>query len=320
VWVFAASAHAQEEDPNLAGTVSALTGQTTITLQDESTQPLDYEYLRVFFDEKLDISAESSAWLFLREKRGVCHLEAGSSAKFIPVMSDGQLVSLCLVVHRGRATLLSPTGDNRRLVLSDGSNGGYAVLRGGSAVLDVSDAGSVVTAVAGEVLIFKGAMPEGGPMAADGSPVRPPDVTLAVDERVDLSNLMKSPAVVATAGAELYAMGLERADRWVESAEQGDFTPQRVEARGIGESFIQTTSADFSYDQPRAPTVLTTRSATPIVTNIRANPAEALVSSGVPSEVVLGTRFLRTRIIGTSGAGGTSISVNQFARPPIDLD
>ena len=314
----AAAVSAQDEDPTLAATVSAVAGKVEKKALDGETKLLGGGD-QVFYDENLTIPTDGDIWLTLKEKRGAVHLAAGSSAHFLPVEVAGQLVSLQLLVEKGQATLIMRAGDDRRLVVSTGVDGGYAVVRGGAATAEVSDAGAFITAQSGEVLVFKVAVPKGGPLGADGTPLNPSAMTLPPGERVAVANLAKSQSAATVAGEGLYAMGLRTADAWVERAEQGDFTPQRVEARGGGESFVGQTSTEFSFDQARPPVAVTTRAVSTIVTNVRANPAEALVASRVPASVVVGQKVFRTRITGSPGTGGSGISANPNVRTLIDI-
>lgn len=306
----------QDEDPSLAGVVSAVAVNVEkIQVDGETVMLVGGD--RVFFEDKLVTPSAGGVWLTLREKRGVVQLMGDSSASFLPLEVDEQSISLRFVMERGRATVMSRSSDNRPMVVvaGGGETGGWALVRGGSVTVDVSASDVTLSARSGEVLVYKGVVPDVSPLNADGTPVNPPALTLAPGESISFADMAKGPAVAVaeSEGTGLYAMALRKADFWVAKAEQGDFTPQRVEARGGGGTFLEQTSTGFSFDQARPPVAVVTRTNTVIVTNIRVNPAEALVASRVPTSVVVGQRFLRTRIIGNPGSGDSSLSANPFA-------
>ncbi len=306
---------AQEEDPSLAGVVTAVSDKVQKIQADGETVEL-VGGDQVFFDDKLVTPASGGVWLALREKRGVVQLGGETTARFLSVDADGQPVSMQMVVERGRATLMTRSSDARRLVVVAGDPAtGYALVSGGSLTVDAGANLVTLSARSGDVLVYKGALPEAGALTADGAPAVAAVLTLAPGESVNLADLARSPAVAASDadGAGLYAMGLRKADQWVAKAEQGDFTPQRVEARGGSGTFLEQASTGFSFDQARPPVAVTTRANTFVVSNVRVNPAEALVGSRVPTSVVVGARFLRTRIIGNPGTGESSLSANPFA-------
>lgn len=307
---------AQEEDPSLAGVVTAVSDKVQKIQADGETVEL-VGGDQVFFDDKLVTPASGGVWLALREKRGVVQLGGETTARFLSVDVDGQPVSMQMIVERGRATLMTRSSDARRLVVvaGDPATGGYALVSGGSLTVDVGANSVALIARSGEVLVYKGALPGAGVLTADGAPAVAAVLNLAQGESVNLADLARSPAVAASDadGAGLYAMGLRKADQWVAKAEQGDFTPQRVEARGGSGTFLEQASTGFSFDQARPPVAVTTRANTFVVSNVRVNPAEALVGSRVPTSVVVGARFLRTRIIGNPGTGESSLSANPFA-------
>lgn len=312
----ACGALAQDEDPNLAGMVTvAAPGVERVSALGESKPIRGGD--AVFYDESMVTPPGGEAWLALRERRGVVQLKEGARAGFVPVDVDDQPVSLEIILERGQATVMTRSSDDRWLVVAVGEGGrsGYALLRGGSVAVDARGPEVTFTARSGEVRVYRGAAPERGPLDAAGAPVAAADAALSAGESVVLGTLARSPAALPDIAPVqgLYALGLRQADRWVGDAEQGDFTPQRVEARGGGGTFLAQTSTAFSFDQARAPVAVTARAATPIVTNVRSNPAQELLESRVPTSVVVGQRFLRTRIVGNPGTGGSVLSANPFA-------
>lgn len=306
-----------EEDVVLAATATAVTGKVEKVGVDGTQVVLEGKDLgryQIRFDEPLTIPDDGGLWLSLSGQRGTVHLSGGAKASFVSVRVDEQLVSLGLRVEHGRATMISRVADHHRLVLAAGAVG-FALLRGGAVTVEVSDRFVTLSAHSGEVLAYRGALPA-AVLTAAGEPARPADATLAPGERISLSDMAKSSAdsLPASGVGEMYAMGLGRASVWIAEAEKGDFTPQRVEARG-GEQFsLERTSTDFAFDQARPPVALATPGVTSVVQNVRLSPAEALLASRNPASVVVGVRLEDTRFTGGGRGGSSSITFNPSAR------
>ncbi|MHC5112543.1 MAG: hypothetical protein ACYTHJ_22005, partial [Planctomycetota bacterium] len=118
-------------------------------------------------------------------------------------------------------------------------------------------------------------------------------------------------------GDALYALGIRAGETWVERAEQGDFTPVRLAASAPTSVLPQGgLGPQYAFDQARANIVasLPTSLRTPVRTQ-GANPARALLQSSRPTEVVIGSRLARTRIIrGRNGGIGVNPSVDPLFR------
>lgn len=310
-----------DEDPSVAGWVSAATTAKKIeTDQDEEALRAGATAL---FGESLVTSGNGAAWLALREGRGVVHIGNDSTVIVSAVQPDEQIVAIAVGLVQGTVTIMARSNESRPLFIALGEGGasGYALLRGGTLNAEVRGGMGRVTARSGAVSLYAGPMPEEGVLNAEGAPAGAAVLTLSAGEQAVLPAMTKesATAVSGATGLNLYASSLTSAAEWVVSAEQGDLTPKRAESRGEVSSFLEQTSSEFSFDQARPPVPVTTRSVTAIVTNIRANPAEALVASGIPTEVVVGQRFFRTRIIGSPGTGDSGIRINPDARSPIVL-
>ncbi len=217
------------------------------------------------------------------------------------------------VLRRGDADRwMLLVGQHRR----NARNAGFVLVRNGSVTLTVDRSDISCLALAGEAIWFDGAPPAGPLINASGAVVPQgglaiPQGSRVVAQRVDdrISQDVDSVSLAYSGVVDtMYAFGLDQGSQWVRQAEQGDFTPVRGSSRAAAEAFsAQVGVSQSAFDQPRSQVVApapTTSIRT--VTAANSNPANALIASGIPSNVVVGQRLRRSRIIGNPGTTGVS--------------
>jgi hypothetical protein len=221
------------------------------------------------------------------------------------------------------------TSQDEWLLISCTSWPAYTLSKGASIVVSADGAEARFNVTRGSALYFAQAVPEGMLLDAEGQPIDRTGVAIPEGQQVSTrqpqptADAGSSSAASKSLSADLYKFGLGLGDEWVADAEQGDLVPVRGESRAPMEALADAGRvSEPAFDQPRTvvvtPVQRTTRSA---VQPVQVGDAvTALRSSGVPTEVVIGQRFVRTRIIGNPGTtGGQQIRANPFAEQLIRL-
>ena len=180
---------------------------------------------------------------------------------------------------------------------------------------------TIKSITAGSAWSYRGAIPGGDLIDASNEPMDKTGILLPVGHRVSVSQPAQPVAVEPVGvglwermGTELYQSALEHGGRWVQDAERGDFTPVYASGRASTPVLPGQLSAGFAFDQPRSPVVAGIASSqTRSLRTVTTSRSQALLESGIPTEVIIGQRLRRTRIIGASGTGSGQIRFNPAA-------
>lgn len=238
-------------------------------------------------------------------------------------------VPIKLTLRRGRASMLRRAADERWIVFEAvGPQGrAYVISKQASLTVSVSDEAVSFGLVAGSAAYFAGDMPDERLVDDAGQLIDQPDQQIG--EGMSLSTQQQDAPVadndnrvVAMKNMDdnLYRFGLDRGTRWVESAEQGDFTPVRAESQGAEEFLSAELSSGVAFDQASSQVIAQTRGSTTQPLRVPSRSvAEGLLASGVPTSVIVGQRLKRSRIIGNPGTASGQIRFNPQAEQLIRL-
>ncbi len=254
-------------------------------------------------------SGRSGATLFFPEAGVVVRCDADTVLTVLPAGPLG--VAAAVAVQRGSATIVGRASSPAWFVVVSGSqdDGDWVLARG--ATLQVEPGGSIALH-SGEGHLSAGPVPQGPLVDDEGRPAASAPIEEDIPAAVDAWRRL---------GVDSYTAGISRGAEWIARAEKGDFTPVRESARASAQFFGQRVGGQESaFDQPRTTAVATTpRVAIGILRTPVVNPATPLLESGVPTSVVAGQRFRRTRIIGNPGTSAQQIRVNPFLDPALTL-
>lgn len=238
----------------------------------------------------------------------------------LPVVDNERAVSIGLA--DGEVVIQASQDDMTWVVASAGKDrrDGFVVMRKGIVGISAGD-NSVFASLSGTAYYFAGNVPAFGVQWDEQSFRQTADVVIGpgsqfrvgIDELAvqgvpeSLRELSRDP------GNSLYALGLRAGEAWVERAEQGDFTPVRLSA-GAPPSVLPSSGLgpQYAFDQARAAVVSAAPQAarTPVRTQ-GASPVRTLLATGRPTEVIIGQRLARTRIVrGRVGGIGVNPSVD----------
>ncbi|UCE62347.1 MAG: hypothetical protein JSU63_11660 [Phycisphaerales bacterium] len=194
---------------------------------------------------------------------------------------------------------------------------GYALSKDGALVLKSNDSGVSLAVLTGEAIWFAGSIPGEALLDESGEPLDTAGNVVEEGQSISTAELTErvpegmARRVLENASRDLFAFGLSQGADWIERAEQGDFTPVRAAARGGVQVFRTELTASLAFDQPRS--VVATPAPRAVLQPVRAtrvSPARALLESGVPTDVVVGQRIRRTRVIGSPGTTLNQIRAN----------
>lgn len=238
-------------------------------------------------------------------------------------------VPIKLTLRRGRASMLRRATDERWIVLEavGPQSRAYTISKQASLTVAVDADGVSFGSVAGSASFFSGDIPDERLVDDTGQLIDQPDQQIGEGMSIstqqpdvpvaDDDNRM---AAMKNMDDNLYRFGLDRSTKWVESAEQGDFTPVRAEAQGAEEFLSAELSSGVAFDQARSQVIAQTRGSTTQPLRVPSRSvAEGLLASGVPTSVIVGQRLKRSRIIGNPGTATGQIRFNPQAQQLIRL-
>ncbi|MHC4089504.1 MAG: hypothetical protein ACYSVY_04355 [Planctomycetota bacterium] len=287
--------------------------------------------------ETIVTADDGTAVLMLPGYETVIHVGDGngrceSTLNRVPGLQGG--VPVGLNVQRGQALVVRKPDDRRWLLVACRGAGtrGYVLSRGASFVARSGDDELSFSVSHGEVVYFAGRparrfTDQAGELTDRAGVVVPAGQRLSARApQQPAPDDASVPRAISQMNEGLYAFALTKGIQWVEQAEQGDLVPARGAVRGVPRALAeQVGGGRATFDQPRSVSVVTTPRvaaapsgagfrATPLVENV----GVSLIRSGVPTSVVVGQRFLRTRIIGNPGTSG-GVRANPQAQQLIRL-
>ena len=261
-----------------------------------------------------------SAVIAIERERVFVHLGPNSILKLESRAGLSAEVAVKITLVKGNADVLRRTSDEKWLVVAAGTEGtGYTLSQGSSLEVSARADGVDFTVTAGSAWSYRGVIPVGNLIDASHEPMDKTGILLPEGHRVSVSQPAQPMAVEPVGlwermGKELYQSALEHGGRWVQDAERGDFTPVYASGRASTPVLPAKLSAGFAFDQPRSAVVSpVARSQTRSLQAVTTSRSQALLESGIPSEVIIGQRLRRTRIIGASGIGSGQIRFNPAA-------
>ena len=279
--------------------------------------------------DQVATNRDATAVVTLPEYEAIVQLDGSSLLTLSEDRLGGRGFPATINVSEGAASVLRRPSDDRWMVATGANRrgAGFVLFRKGSIRLTVERNDISCLALSGEVHWFDGEIPAGplvdaaGNMAVEGG-LRVPEGS-RVSARMEDDRVASAADAVEESYAGLVAMtydfGLRQSGQWVEQAEQGDFTPVRGSTRAAAEAFSsQIGVSQSAFDQPRSVVVAPTP-AVRVVTVTAASPSQTLIESGVPTNVVVGQRLRRSRIIGNPGTSGVGLRFNPNAEQLIRL-
>lgn len=261
----------------------------------------------------------------------VVSLEPASEIRLETRAASDTTVSLLIRVVVGQVSIVQGTDSSRWIVVEGGSKtaglAAYTLSKGAALHVQVATDTVSFASRRGQALVYLDHAGAQALIDSSGNPTDASGVTITQGERRSI-HLAGPPTVdrgsdeVVPYGlaADVERLALAQSARWLEDAEQGDFTPVRSGARGAPELLSTGFEPALVFDQARP--VLTSPTSRPADTAIRANfdPAQALSQSGTPGTVVAGQRFRRSRIVASPGTSATgTLVVNPSSRPTFTL-
>ncbi len=216
-----------------------------------------------------------------------------------------------LTVSQGSLLVRYQATDGEPLAVVAG--GGWVRLAGGT--LSVNVAGNRTEWVlmsAGSASRFDGAPPAGEIKGAQGGQSLVPGTL--------------SPAAAALIAKLHGAMGLDAPADWLGRAERGDLTPTEIEGVVLGDFDVpEVRTAAVAKPSAQVATVsAAAANVLPPISIVSASPppqrvsgVQALLTSGNPASVVVGTRLERARVVGIPLP--SNLSFNRVVRPPLNL-
>ncbi len=279
--------------------------------------------------DEVATNRDATAVVTLPEYGSIVQLDSSTLMTLSEDRLGGMGFPATVSVSEGSLTVLRKSSDDRWMVVSgvNRRGAGFVLFRKGSIRLTVDRRDISCLAMLGEVIWFDGELPDGPIVDADG------DITLEggtnvpagsrVSARLEDERVSADPAAIGTTYAGLLnsidEFGVDQSGLWVERAEQGDFTPVRGSSRAAAEAFSSEIGVSQSaFDQPRS-VVVAPAPAVRTVTVRTTSPSQTLIESGVPSNVVIGQRLRRSRIIGSPGTTGLGLRFNPNAEQLIRL-
>lgn len=229
-----------------------------------------------------------------------------------------------LLLAKGRIQVATRSNSSTWLVVDTGASG-YLLSKAATFDVGVDNGAALFRISAGEGLYFASPLPQVALVDDSGRPIRKDGVAIGMGQQLRSSQPGEvvpadRPEDAGKAGKEsfsqtLFAFGRIAGERWIVNAEKGDFTPVRGPGRGQPEFTAGgDISPEFKFDQPRSSVVApATSAAAAPVRAVSFSQAQQLQASVRPSEVIIGQRLARTRII------GPGIRANFQARPIIQL-
>ncbi len=227
-------------------------------------------------------------------------------------------VPVTLTLLKGQAYILRRNTDGRlALAVRSGVDSGYALSKSRAMVLTSGDTGIGLDVLEGDATWFAGPIP--GPALTDesGEPLGRTGVLVREGQHISQTGVTEpipeglSQRIAEDTGSGLYAFGVAQGAQWIQDAERGDFTPVRAAARGSAQFMRAKLATELTFDQARSVVAAPSPRAVnrPLRTATQ-NPVRALLESGLPTNVVVGQRLRRTRIIGSPGTRSSQIRAN----------
>ena len=296
----------------------------------------------IFRDEGVKTAPDGEAIVMMPTNGIAIHLEPDSVLEFVDWPTMAAEVPVALLLRQGQAYVIRREGDDQWLLCGaeSGEARAWTLSNNASMVVTADAEGQEVTFVLsdGQATYYPGAIPFG--LSVDDAGAVPPGlfldesgqllertgVPLSAGQRVStqapaevvadaLSGLTASEGMVEN----MYAFGLSHGQELIEDTEKGDFTPVRESGQAPAQAFGGRVPAAFTMAVPRFAMVVTPQTTGTAIRVSPVSPARKLLASGVPTESVVGVRFVRSRIIGIPGTGGPLIRVNPFVDIPIVL-
>lgn len=236
-------------------------------------------------------------------------------------------VPVTLTLLKGQAYILRRNTDGwLALAVRSGVDSGYALSKSRAMVLTSGDAGVGIDVLEGVATWFDGPIPGAALIDESGEPVERTGVLVREGQHISQTGVTEpipeglSQRIAADTGRGLFAFGVAQGAQWIEDAERGDFTPVRAAARGTAQFFRAKFATELAFDQARSVVAAPSpRAVTRPVRTATQNPVRALLESGLPTNVIVGQRLRRTRIIGSPGTAGSQIRANPNAEQLIRL-
>jgi hypothetical protein len=262
--------------------------------------------------ERLRTTPDGSAVLALFDYGVVVHLEHSSELALLEAPADSGLVPVVLMLYQGRAFVVRrETADGMLVVGCESRNvAGYTLSRGASLVVRAEAPGATFAVAQGRAKFFFGRVPPTGLNVVSGDPDIGVGIMVEAGESITtlpsarpVDDLLLVPTASTRFGREMLRFGVASSGRWVERAEQGDFTPVRGTARGEPGLIGQERQEAFVLDQPRTVAAPAPQTRVRILGRpTRLTAAQASLESQIPSAVVTASRYLNARFVGsTSG-------------------
>jgi len=236
----------------------------------------------------------------------------------LPDVDSGQPVSLLLL--DGTISVISRSGADLELRLAAGEGDRAGTLRSkGAAVSAKIDEDGIQFGVAVGVAYFKHGDAPGEPLDEGKKVSAGEQIEVVADAKPTSGHPETLTGLMATGQVDQvsYQFGLQAGERWIADAERGDLTPVRTPG-GARPSVLPEAglSPELAFDQARAGGVVQApRTVRTAARTQGTNPIRSLLSSGLPSEVVVGRRIVTARFLGIRGG----IRINPNFDPLIKL-
>lgn len=281
---------------------------------------------RISPGERMQTGAKSSAMLVIPDYDAVIYLEPSSVLDLVEPPTAEPGVGVHVVVSSGRATIVRGSSAARWMVISGvpevREKAAFALTSNATVRIEVRRDSVGFDGVKGKAFYGRGSLLNRAMFDPSGQPLG--DLTPILEGQQVITPMPATPVPPGARGvllpveASSVVSEFSRAQSvaWVDTAEQGDFTPMR----GAGQEspgLLQTQGESLSYDPPRAGTPRAPARTTFAVVQTVRNPAQTLAGSSSPGTVVAARRFLSARVVGSSASG--ALTFNRFARPPFVL-
>ncbi|MFQ5462805.1 MAG: hypothetical protein ACE5E5_09285 [Phycisphaerae bacterium] len=264
--------------------------------------------------------ASATADLALPAYQMAVRLGPSSELKLLelPDVDSGGPVSLLL--RKGTALVVSRSSAKVGLRLTAGTGDRVGSIGSmGAAVAVNVDAEGVGFAVVSGVAYFALGAPAGASISEGQEVSAGQQIAVApgAAPTAGLPDALSRLAATAQRDRESYQFGLRAGRKWVANAERGDLTPVRTPG-GAPPSVLPEVglSPQLAFDQARTGSVVQAPRTVRTATRTQGgNPVRSLLSSGLPSEVVVGRRIVTARFLGIRGG----IRINPNFDPLIKL-
>jgi len=293
--------------------------------ESEQIEPGEREKNQIEPGESVRTGASSKAMLVLPGYQAIIYLEPSSELGLVRPPTERSL-GVYVVVYSGRATVVRATSAAGWMVISGAPNipkaSSFALTQNATVSVEVRGDSVSFTGVKGKAWHGVGALqPDRVLLDPSGKPV---GLTPIDEGKQVVTPVPAAAAPPAKAGVLLppeasrvvAEFGRFQSVKWVESAEEGDFTPMRGAGRELP-GLLQPSELVLKYDQPRAGTPRAPSRTGFAVVQRAANPAQTLAESSFPGTAVAARRFLGARVVGSSASG--ALVFNRFAELPFTL-